>query len=825
MDFYTDVQVYGNSILLRGVKNGTRYSKKVPYQPTLYVSGREGNFKTIDGQTVGDVEFDTIREAKEFYKSYQDVANLTVYGSNLFNYTYIHEQWPGVIDYDSSVLRVANIDIEVASENGFPQPEAADEEVVSITMEVKNRYFVWGCGDFENEDPNVNYMKCKGEKDLLLNFLDFWSSNYPDIITGWYIQLFDIPYLVNRITKLFSEKMANRLSPWGRIYERTINMGYGTKKQAYEIVGIAELDYLDLYKRYSGAMQESYKLDHISFVELGEKKLDYAEHGTLHKLYLNDYQKFIEYNIKDVALVRRIDDKMKLIEQALSVAYLTKVNLPDVHKQVRMWDAITHNHLLDKGVVVPPKRHHDKSDTFEGAYVKAPLIGKHRWIMSFDLASMYPHIIMMFNIGPDTIQQTNMDIRIEDLIYSRITEPMHDEFSVACNGSLYTKEFTGILSELMQEFYDGRTIAKGKMLDAKRRFEKTKDPSDEKEIARWNNYQNALKVTLNSAYGAMGSQYFRFYDLRNAEAITMSGQVIIRFIEDKLNKYLNKLLKTEGKDYVIASDTDSVYLRLDELVNQVFEEGTPDEKIVEFLSRTGKEKIEPYIDRCYQDLTKTLNGKHKMKMKREIIAPVGIWTNKKRYALNVLDDEGVRYSEPKMKVMGLEVVRSSTPQSCRTAIKACIGLMLTGTQKELVAHIEDFREKFYAMDFMDVAKPSGVNGIAKYDGGKEIFTKGTPFHVKGALVFNALLKAKKLTKQYDKVKEGEKIKCCYLKMPNTIQSPVLSVVDILPPEFGIEKYIDYELQFTKTFLDPVKNIAEVIGWKTDNSATLEDFFS
>jgi DNA polymerase elongation subunit (family B) len=474
MDFYTDVQVYGNNILLRGVRGTERYSKKVPYKPTLYVATQEtdSGFKAMDGTNVSPMQFESIREARDFYKSYSDVANVTVYGNNLYNYAYINERWNGDIDFDSSLLRVANIDIEVASENGFPEPGPATEEVVSITVGIGGKYWVFGCGEFDNKTPDkVFYRKCQNEKELLLNFLDFWASDYPDVVTGWYIQLFDIPYLVNRITNLMGEKVANKLSPWGKIYERTFNQGYGNRVQAYEIVGVAEADYIILYQKFGGGSQESYKLNHIAWIELGEQKLDYSEHGALHLLYKNDYQKFIEYNIQDVVLVDRLDDKLGLIDLILSLAYLTKVNIPDVQKQVRMWDTITANHLLNRGIVVSPKKVYQKSDTYEGAYVKQPLIGEHKWVMSFDLASMYPMLIRQFNIGPETIQPEPMDINIEDIIYERVTEPLHDTFSVAGNGAMYTREFEGMLSTIMGEMYDGRVTAKNKMMDARKRKE------------------------------------------------------------------------------------------------------------------------------------------------------------------------------------------------------------------------------------------------------------------------------------------------------------------------------------------------------------------
>jgi DNA polymerase elongation subunit (family B) len=349
----------------------------------------------------------------------------------------------------------------------------------------------------------------------------------------------------------------------------------------------------------------------------------------------------------------------------------------------------------------------------------------------------------------------------------------------------------------------------------------------EKDISKYKNLQLAKKVQLNSAYGALGNQYFRFFDVRMAESITLSGQLSIRWIETRMNEYLNKLLKTEGEDYVIASDTDSLYITFDGLVRKVFDEGTETIKIVNFLDKIASEKLEPFIDKSYQDLASLLNAyDQKMFMKREAIADKGIWTAKKRYALNVYDNEGVRYAEPKLKVMGLEIVKSSTPQSCRDALKEAVSLIMSSDETTVQKYIADFRDKFFSMSFEEVAFPRGVSELTKYQtkGSELEIMPRTPIHVRGSLLYNHLLKQHKLEKRYESIKDGEKIKFCYLKSPNPARQNVLAVLSALPKEFGLENYIDYDTQFDKAFLEPISAILNAIGWEAEKRATLESFF-
>jgi DNA polymerase elongation subunit (family B) len=339
----------------------------------------------------------------------------------------------------------------------------------------------------------------------------------------------------------------------------------------------------------------------------------------------------------------------------------------------------------------------------------------------------------------------------------------------------------------------------------------------------------ARKIQLNSAYGAIGNQYFRYYNLINAEAITLSGQVSIRWIENKVNGYLNKLLNTNEKDYVIASDTDSIYLSLDKLVTTVYgDQEVSQEKVVNFLDKACKEKIEPFIDKSYQELAEYSNAyEQKMFMKRENIAARGIWTAKKRYILNVWDSEGVRYNQPKLKMMGIEAVKSSTPSPCRTAIKDALNIMMSGEQDELVKFIEDFRTKFYALPPEDIAFPRSVNGLRKFKSDTNVYSKGCPLHVRGTLLYNFYVAKKKLENKYPLVQEGEKIKFVFLKVDRTnpINENVLSFLNTFPRELGLEHCLDRKAQFQKSFLDPLQIITKVIGWETKKTSTLEFLFT
>ena len=365
------------------------------------------------------------------------------------------------------------------------------------------------------------------------------------------------------------------------------------------------------------------------------------------------------------------------------------------------------------------------------------------------------------------------------------------------------------------------------MIQAKKDYEKTPSKALEKEIARCNNIQMAKKISLNSAYGAIGNQYFRYYKLANAEAITLSGQVSIRWIENKMNDYLNKLLKTEDIDYVIASDTDSIYINFGPLVDKFFNSKIDNKaKIVSLLDQVCKDKLEPFIDKSYQELANYVNAyDQKMFMKRENIADRGIWTAKKRYILNVWDSEGVRYEEPKLKMMGIEAVKSSTPAPCRQMIKDGLKLMMNATEEDVIDFIDKCRLDFKKLKPEEIAFPRSVSDVVKYRSHSDIYVKGTPIHCRGALLFNHYIKQNKLTNKYSLINNGEKIKFLYLKKPNIIQENVISFIQDFPTELGLDKYIDYDLQFEKSFVEPLKAILDAIGWNVEKTVNLDLFFS
>ena len=671
-------------------------------------------------------------------------------------------------------------------------------------------------------------MDCHNEEGLIHTFLDWWQKHTPEVITGWNCELYDIPYLVGRVERLMGEKMAKKFSPWGIVRKNEITI-MGRANIVFDIAGISVIDYLDLYKKSPATSnQESFKLDHIAMVELGEKKLDHSEFDTFREFYTKNWQKFVDYNIVDVELVDRLEDKLKLIDLCCTRAYDAKINFTDVAFQVRTWDAIIYNYLKKKNIVIPQKDRNKKDEKYAGAYVKEPKPGRYEWVVSFDLNSLYPHLIMQYNISPETLQEKkHPSATVDKLLNQEITFEMYKEYAVCANGAMFSKDKKGFLPELMEKMYNERVIFKKRMIKAKQAYEKTPTKELEKEIARCNNVQMSKKIALNSAYGAIGNQYFRYYKLANAEAITLSGQVSIRWIENKINQKMNTILKTKDIDYVIASDTDSIYLHMGPLVDRVYEgrEKTT-EGVVTFLNKVCEMELEPYIESSYQELADYVNAyDQKMIMKRENIASTGIWTAKKRYILNVWDSEGVRYEDAKLKIMGIEAIKTSTPAPCRKFLKDAFKLLMNGTEDEVIDYIEECRTEFKSLPPEEVAFPRSVSNVEKWKSSSDMYNKGCPIHVRGAILYNHYTKKKGIDNKYAAINNGEKIKFCYLKTPNWMHENVISFIQDFPTELDLDKHVDYELQFSKSFLEPVKVILDCIGWETERKNTLESFFT
>ena len=832
--FYTNVLQYGNKLLVREIKNGKKNVQRVDFHPSLFVKSQtESKYKSLFGDNLEPITFSDINEAKEFTQKYKDVENFPIFGNTSFSYQYITENYPNEVEYDISQLTIMTIDIETSSEFGFPSVDNAIEEVLLITLQdnMTKKITTFGVKKFDvtqiqhiSNTANYEYIKCRDEADLLNTFLRFWQSTAPDIVTGWNTQLFDLPYLASRIKRVLSEDKVKELSPWRLVREKTITMN-GRVFLTIDIFGVSSLDYLDLYKKFTYSTQESYKLDYIAQHELGRRKLE-SHYETFKEHYTEDWQSFVEYNVVDVELVDGLEDKMKLIELIITMAYDARCNFTDIFSAVRTWDCILYNHLWNKNIIVQQKEENE-GRVIAGAYVKEPVVGRYDWVVSFDAASLYPSIIMQYNMSPETLMKgTIIDCTPESLLAGDdyTTFLTQKNVTMAANGYCYTREQQGLFPEIVEKIFSERVFYKKKMIEAQQEYEKTKDAQLVKLISKYNNIQMARKIQLNSLYGAWANQYFRFYDDRIAEGITLSGQYIIQHVGRSLNVYLNKVCKTTDVEYTFYSDTDSCYITLHNLVKNLPQD-VDKNKITQMIDTFCKEKIQGILTNACDEIAARTNAyTNKMEFKREVIADRAIWVSKKRYAMNVYDSEGVRYKEPKLKVQGLEIVRSSTPSSVRQYLRDAVKLVLSSTEKDLHEFIYELEQKFFNMTPEEIAFPRSANNLSKYSSPSTIYQKATPLHVRGSLLYNHYVKLKKLEKKYELIKEGDKIKYLYLKEPNPIRENSVSFIGSLPKELDLHKYVDYHIMFEKSFLDPMKTITNCLGWSTEPVATLNDLF-
>lgn len=867
-DFYLNVKQYGNDILYVGVRNGKKVRARIPYSPALFVPTHETTkYKTLYGESLKKVKPGSIKLTRAYIEKFSGIENFKIYGNTRYEYCLISDLYKDDIEWDYSKIRVAIIDIEVNSDpqkGGFAGVSDPFQPITSIAVKFvgEEKYYLFGYEDFD-APSNVLYTKCKDEYTLCKKFIEMWSLNYPDIISGWNTQSFDIPYIINRFEKILGKDQVKKLSPWGIIREHKVSK-FNEKFNKYEeevnfsILGISSLDYMLLYKKYhpGGNSQESYKLDNIAYVEVGENKIDYK--GSLHRLYVEDIQKFYLYNLKDVELIEKLDAKCKLFELGLTLAYDSKTNFEDIFQQTRMWDALIYDFLKKKGIQVHQCEVGEEA-SYEGAYVKPPIPGLHKWIVTLDATSLYPSIIMGKNISPETlvrIEDYNEDLRsiisnqisVDSILSGRLdlSKLKENNVTLTPNGRFFRTDEKGFLPEMVEKMFNARKEYKNKKLRAETLYEileneikargstEYKDLSDAElekersrlsnEVSKYNNLQNAKKLCLNSLYGCLGTKYFRFFDVYQAEAITLEGQLSIRWMERGINSYLNKILK-QDKDYVVGIDTDSLIISLEDLVNSAIKSDVELPKVIEFLSKVAKDKIQPMVDGLSEELLQYVNSySNKINFKLEKICSTGVFVAKKRYALNVYSNEGVVYSEPKVKVTGLEIVKSSTPTLVRSVLKECLRLILLGDVESVQAMVSDFKSKFNDFAVEDISFPRGVNGLNKYFNSTSIYAKGTPIHVRGSILYNKILEDKNLDSLYEYIKDGDKIKFCYLKVPNHIQENVISYPETLPPEFDLSSYIDYNTMFNKVFLDPLKSITDVIKWDLEKKNRIDDFF-
>ena len=858
MKFYTNVSHYRGSILYRGYDNGRRVQDRVKFKPSLFTLSKKDKtlWKSLDGEKIEPISFSSIGECRDFCKTYEGAVGFKIFGNTRWVSQFIQREFPENIHFDRSSVNVLNIDIEVVSDQGFPLPEDAFHPIVTICVKssLEEVYHVWGMKPYDESLKLVNkaveYHHFRSEDEMLKDFVRWFSTpnNTPDIITGWNSRLFDIPYVVNRVQKLLGEKVAKQLSPWG-IVERKEIVIKGRGNQYYDLVGISQLDYLDLFKKFTThtyGNQESYKLGHIAHVVLNDTKLSYEEYGNLSNLYRNNFQKFVDYNIKDVNIVDRLEDKLGLITLALTLAYIGGVNYNDTLGTTAIWDSIIYRDLARKYIAPSIDQVQSKcpdyipegaqagsesgttreASSYSGGYVKEVRPGMHKWVCSFDLNSLYPNLIIQYNMSPETLlPQWTRGVSADAILSGKNISPVMDT-TMAANGAHFRSDKQGFVPRIINQIYDQRVVLKKAMLAEKKRLETISKDNRveyykcEREISRLENHQVAVKILLNSLYGALGNKYFRYFDFIVAEGVTTSGQLAIRWAEKAANSYLNNFLKTNNVDYVIAMDTDSLYLSLDSVVEK-FSPKNP----VKFLDEFCGKALEPILNKTYENLSQMMKcPTNRMGMKREAIADRGIWVAKKCYILNVHNNEGVQYNEPKIKIMGIAAVKSSTPEVCREEMRDMFRVMIQDGEEVAQRKIADFKEKFKTFSLEEIAFPRGVTDVKGYASKDLIYKKGTPIHVRASLLYNHYVKKNGLDKKYELVKNGEKIKYLHLLTPNPINENVVGFMDVLPKELGLHRFIDVDTQFQKTFLAPLDIIFKAINWKTEKVASLEDFF-
>ena len=886
MAFYTNVLRYKNNILHRGYHdNGERFSRKEYFQPKLFVSSKnKTEWIGLDGKSVAPVDFESMFEANQWLKENIDIAGRNIYGNKKFTQQFVTERYPRDIEFKREFINVGTFDIETDYDTGFPHPNEASQKILSISYKSSKSglYRVWGYGDFNESKAlirPVRYYKCKDEFELLSKFLEFWSDpkHTPDVITGWNTRFFDIPYLINRMSQILGIQEIIKLSPWHMQLEHRKIVRRGNENDVYEIPGIQTLDYMELFQKfgYTYGPQESYALNHIAYVVLGEKKLSYEEEGSLKNLYKEDHQKYIDYNMKDVELVDRLEEKTGFITLAMTIAYKGGVNYQDTFGVTAIWESIVYRKLFKDNIISPivpmRKNHFPKWEKYEpvkasrkefneinyniiklaknkgkvpkllewsdyiddiiieGGYVKPPQVGRHKWVVSFDLNSLYPNLLVQYNMSPETLQHGNYGYKTEgaeDTINKYLnaqdkSEFINDDFIISFNGAKFTRKFVGVFPKLIKEYYDERVEVKKLQLAAQKEIQENHTVALEKQIVTLENKQLAIKILLNSLYGALANKHFLYFEKRLAESVTLSGQGAIKNAEAAMNNAMRKILGTdEQKDYIIAIDTDSLYVNFGPLVEKL----SPNNPVA-FLDKVCKEHFEKVLEKSYKKLFDKMQAlDQRMVMAREGISSSGIWTAKKRYILNVHNNEGIQYKEPKIKIMGIEAIKSSTPEVVRNKFKKVFKLLLTGTEKETQQFIQDFRNEFKTFTPEQVSFPRRVSNISDWYDRRTIYKKSCPIHVRGSLLFNKYVKAAKIEDNYELITNGSRIKFCYLRLPNPIKENVIAFPEALPKELKLHNYINYDLQFQKTFLEPLKLILDSIGWKAEEETTLEDFF-
>lgn len=856
--FYTYYKQWGNSIFYSYIdEHGTQHHTKITdYEPTLYLKSSEPTeFKSIYGHYVSPVKHSSIKDAKDFIEKYKHVDGMSIEGNTKFANQFVIELFEGQMpEYNPSLIKGCILDIEVTAPE-FPKPIEAKYAIDLMTLYNTNDkvFKVFSLYDYDQSidetdagSLKIDFKKYNNERDLLLDFVSYMQQQKFNWISGWNSSGFDLPYIANRILGVLGKSVLNKLSPYGIVNIREITDDYNNSTITADVIGLTDLDYMLMYQKHIYEPRENYRLDFICEVELGKRKLSYEEEGSLFNLSKTNPQKYVSYNLIDVLRLVELEDKLGLFPVMYVLAYYSMSNFDAGLATVDPWENFIAKELYIRGMV-PPKKESRAFRPFVGAYVAEPQVGYHQWGISLDLNSLYPHIMMQVNISPETYipryqvsdelanlqdelsvkERTTYFIQCRNLVDKQVDLSIlkkHD-VSMAANGQYYTRKHKGIIPIIVEEIYNNRKKFKKLMNKAKQELVDAKSENANKsildkissEVSKYNNLQMAMKIFMNSLYGAMGNRHFLYFMIENAEAITTTGQVVNLWTTKRINKLLNEVLENnKQKDYILAGDTDSGYFILNDIVSKSDMQNKTDDEIADFIDTFVKEIIDPEVTSYTNELCDYLNNiENKMVWEREAIFKSSINSAKKHYAMLVIDSEGVRYKTPELKIVGLESKKSSTPAWAKPMLENCYRLCLEQKEDEFYKYVEKARKTVYSLDPSQIAIPTTINGIEKYLNVFDYtYTKGAPKHVKAAIVHNRLLKQHNI-KHIDDIKSGGSMKYVELKQPNKIGEEAIGFEKYLPKEFNLDAYVNYEDAYKKGFEKPLKNFIKAIGWEPE----------
>lgn len=815
--------------------NGNRVTMDVSFNPYLYVETTlKGDSKSIFETPVRKRLFKDTRHRSNFIKEC---------GTNrLFENLRPEQQFlidtfhtkNNDLEFSQNPLKIQYVDIEVYCPDNFPTPDTAYEPINVITIydSLDKRFYTWGTKRLQKKIDGCDYVYCETENQLLECVINYINRSSPDVLSGWNSEGFDIPYIINRSIRVLGEESIKRISPVENIYSRLMTGAFGKEQQRWYISGISCIDYLDIYKKFSVGLRESYKLDAIAELELGERKVDYGN-TNLSALADDDWQTFVEYNVQDVNLLVQMEDKLRYLELLRMLAYTGLTTIESAMGTLSVITGATVIKARSKGLVVPTFiKDNINNAKYEGAYVGEPQRGFQHDVVSFDANSLYPNTMISLNLSPETkvgkithkddthVYITHVSGKNFKLTHQKFVEFIKsDNIALSKAKVLFSQNKKGIIPEIVDSIYQQRVLIKKELKTIKMKLSKLDKSDDEyaglkRKSEQLDIKQFTLKILINTVYGYFGNKHAPIGDPDIARSITLTGQAVIKRSNDILRDYVDKH-GVPGADPVIYNDTDSTYISINRIMKKTGKKFHNDSKITDFAYKQA-EAVEQYLN---QEITKwsakALNSKDsRFVFKRECMTDVGVFLQKKRYVLRVLDDEGIPTN--KFKYTGVEVVRSTIPAPIKPYIKKIIETMMDTENRSVTNDVFlEAYEKFKELPVEDYSFVMGISDYEKYADRCNGFVtcKGMPAHVKAAYHYNTLLEKLDLSGDYEAIETGDKVRYFYVNQPNKYGINAIAYKYYYPDEFKKVFDPDIEKMFEKIIFSIIERFYEAVNWK------------